>query len=237
LVIATYDFRVARRLATFDGGFQLHFDWKTLRNLALTSLPLGIVSAVTSFNTNIPRYTIEHVLSIRELGIFASVAYPVTAATIVSNSLGQSALARLSRLFAERQLREFQKLVLKLVAFGVALATAAVTVVFFWGDRILTVLYTPEYARQGNLFVILALTAGLNSIGCFLVYSLTAARQFRVQLPISLLCTLNTFICSAILVPRFRLTGAAMALACSAFLLIAITGITLRMTIRKHRVN
>lgn len=237
LVIATYDFRVARRLAAFDGGFQLHFDWKTLRNLALVSLPLGIVSAVTSFNTNIPRYTIEHVLSIRELGIFASVAYPVTAATIVSNSLGQSALARLSRLFAERQLKEFQQLVLKLVAFGVALATTAVTVVFFWGDRILTVLYTPEYAHQGNLFVILALTAGLNSIGCFLVYSLTAARQFRIQLPISLLCTLTTFICSAVLVPRFRLTGAAMALACSAFLLIAVTGITLRMTIRKHRVN
>jgi O-antigen/teichoic acid export membrane protein len=236
-VIASYDFRVARKLAAFDGGFRIRFNWKTLRSLTLISLPLGIVSAVTSFNTNIPRYTIEHVLSIRELGIFASVAYPVTAATIVSNSLGQSALARLSRLFAERRFKEFQKLVLKLVAFGMTLAAVAVFVVFFWGDRLLTILYTPEYARQGNLFVILALTAGLNSIGCFLVYALTAARQFRVQLPISLLCTLNTFICSALLVPRFRLTGAAMALACSSALLILATGITLRMTIRKHRVN
>lgn len=227
LVIVSYDFRVARRLAAIGGGIRLRFSGKILRALAISSLPLGLVSAIASFNTNIPRYTIQHVLGVSDLGIFASIAYPVTAATIIANSLGQSALARLSRLFVERRLREFNLLVLKLVAFGAGLAGIAVVAVLTCGNRLLTFLYTPEYARQGNLFVMLVLAAGLNAIACFLSYALTAARQFRVQLPISLLCMLTTLIGSAVLVPRFRLIGAACALLCSASVLIAATGIIL----------
>jgi O-antigen/teichoic acid export membrane protein len=233
-VIANYDFRIAGKLATFEGGMRLKFRWKALRSLAITSLPLGLVSAITSFNTNVPRYTIQHVLSVADLGIFASIAYPIAAATIVSNSLGQATLARLSRLFAERRIKEFNRLVLKLVAFGAGLAAVAVLAVSICGDWFLTLIYTSEYARHGNLFTILALTAGLNSIGCFLVYALTAARQFRIQLPISLVCTLTTFICSMVFVPRFHLVGAAMALAVSALLLITLTSITLQITVRRH---
>lgn len=227
LVIAYYDFRVARRLATTEGGIGLHLNWQIIRTLTVTSLPLGLVSAISSFNTNIPRYVIERTLSVSDLGIFASIAYPVTAATIVSNSLGQSALARMSRLFLERRLREFKILVMKLVAVGAALTVAGVLLVLIGGNRFLTLIYTPEYARQGNLFAVLALTAGLNAIACFLVYALTAARRFRVQLPITLLCMLSTILSSLVLVPRFHLVGAAWALLIPAVVLIAAAGVTL----------
>ncbi len=227
LVITSYDFRVARQLARCEGDMRLRFHWQTLRTLAITSLPLGAVSAIASFNTNIPRYTIERTLSVSDLGIFASIAYPVTAATIIANSLGQSALARMSRLFVERRFKEFKILVMKLVGLGATLALGAVLLVLTSGNRILTLIYTPEYARQGHLFAVLALTAGLNAIACFLVYGLTAARRFRVQLPISLLCMFSTFISSVLLVPRLRLMGAALALLISALVLIAAAATTL----------
>lgn len=234
-VIAIYDFRVARHLAGFEGGMAIHFNWTTLRALAITSLPLGLVSAITSVNSNIPRYAIERVLSVNELGIFASLAYPVTAATIVANSLGQSALARLSRLFAEGRIKDFKRLLLKLFTCGAAMGAVLVLVVFCWGSRLLTILYTPEYAKQGPLFVMLALTAGLNVIASFLVYALTAARQFRVQLPIGLLCMLTTFVCSTLFVPRLRLLGAVLALLCSTLVLITAAGIALSRAIAAHR--
>ena len=231
LVIFSYDFRVARRLAALEGGTGFRFRWNSLRALAITSVPLGLVSAIMSFNTNIPRYAIQRVLSVSDLGIFASIAYPMTAATIIANSLGQSALARLSRLFAERRMNEFLHLVLKLVAFGVGLGVVAVVVVLKYGNQLLSLLYTREYARQGNLFVLLALAAGLNCVGCFLTYTLMAARQFRVQLPISIMCMLTTIFTSALLVPRYHLVGAALALLCSASLLIATTSVMLKRAI------
>jgi O-antigen/teichoic acid export membrane protein len=226
-VIASYDFSVARKLATSEGGIHWRFDWPTLRTLTITSLPLGFVSAIASLNTNIPRYTIERTLSVSDLGIFASVAYPVTAATITANSLGQSALARLSRLSVEGRIKEFKILVLKLVAIGAGLGAVAVTAVLTCGHWLLSTIYTPEYAKHESLFALLALTAGLNAIACFLSYGLTAARRFRVQLPITLVCTLSTFIFSVILVPRFKLMGAASALLISASVMIALAGTVL----------
>jgi O-antigen/teichoic acid export membrane protein len=231
MVIAAYDFRVARKLTSFEvGGVGLN--WSRLRSLAMTSLPLGLVSTISSFNTNIPRYTIQHVMSVAELGIFASIAYPVTAATIISTALGQSALARLSRLFAERRIKEFQRLVVKLVGFGAGLGLLAVILVSAYGNSLLAILYTPEYTRQGSLFVLLALTAGLNCTGCFLTYALTAARQFTIQFPISAACTTTTLLCSELLVPRFHLVGAAIALLVSSCMLISATGVVLAKTLR-----
>ena len=225
-VIVSYDLRMARKFASFENG-RLGLHWPQLKSLAVTSLPLGLVSAITSFNTNIPRYTIQHVLSVADLGIFASIAYPVAAATIISNSLGQSALARLSRLFAERRIKEFQRLVLKLVAFGAGLGLLAVILVLACGNSLLAILYTPEYTRQGSLFALLALTAGLNCTGCFLSYALTAARKFSIQFPIGIVCMLTTFLASALLVPRYHLAGAALALLSSAAVLIVFTSVML----------
>lgn len=236
VVIASYDFRVARKLASFNGG-GLGLHWPRLRSLAVISLPLGLVSTITSFNTNIPRYTIQHVLSVADLGIFASIAYPVTAATIISNSLGQSALARLSRLFAEGRIKEFERLVLKLVTFGAGLGLLALILVLARGDALLTILYTPEYTSQGLLFAFLALTAALNCIGCFLTYALTAARKFTIQLPISAVCMTTTLICSESLVPRFHLVGAAIALLVSSCVLISAASVVLARTIKTARVE
>lgn len=230
-VIGLYDFRVARRLAGFEGGMALRFHRTTLQTLAVASLPLGLVSAITSLNSNIPRYTVARALGVNELGIFASLAYPVTAATIVANALGQSALARLSRLFAEGRIKDFKRLLLKLLACGAAVEAVLVLVAAGWGSRLLSILYTPEYAKQSLLFVLLALIAGLNVVASFLVYALTAVRQFWVQLPIGLLCMLTTFVGSISLVPRFRLLGAVLALLGSVVVLITAAGTALSRTL------
>jgi O-antigen/teichoic acid export membrane protein len=193
------------------------------------------VSAIASLNSNIPRYTIERSLTVNELGIFASLAYPVTAATIVANSLGQSALARLSKLFADKRIRDFERLLLKLITCGGVVGAALVFVAACWGSRLLTILYTPEYAKQGPLFMMLAWVAALNVVASFLMYALTAARQFRVQLPISLLCLLTTFVCSILWVPRLRLLGAVLALLCSVLVSITAAGIALSWALTANR--
>jgi O-antigen/teichoic acid export membrane protein len=234
--IATYDSGVARRLAAFEGGITFALNRARIQRLALISLPLGIVSAFTSLNTNIPRYAIERVLSVSDLGIFASIAYPVTAATIVANALGQSALARLSRHFAEGRMGDFKRVIFKLIACGVGLTVCGMGTVAVAGNRVLRLLYTPEYAKQGHLFLVLALAAGLNSIACFLVYGLTAAREFKIQIPITLVCMLTTFVSSAVLVPRFRLMGAAIALTISASVqIVCCSGVLSRTIVQCER--
>lgn len=234
VTITSYDFQIARRLSLLEDDFDLAVSKRRLQSLAMTSLPLGLVSAFTSLNANLPRYTIEHALSVSDLGIFASIAYPVTAATIISNSLGQSALARLSRHFAQGKMDDFKRVIIKLTACGVALTICGMAGVLIAGDHFLSLLYTPEYARQGHLFLVLALAAGLNCIASFLVYGLTAARSFKVQIPISTAALVTTLVASTVLVPRLKLMGAAMALVISACVQIGACGVMLSYTIAKQ---
>jgi glycosyltransferase involved in cell wall biosynthesis len=103
------DFRsaLARRL-------QLSWRPRVLVTLTLLALPVGIVMALVSFNTNIPLYFIEHHLGTWDLGIFAAVGYPLAAGTTVVNALGQSAAPTLARYYADSDYRAFSSLIGKL---------------------------------------------------------------------------------------------------------------------------
>lgn len=199
---------------------QLQLSWRprTLMGLTLLALPVGIVMALISFSTNIPRYFIEHDLGVRELGIFAALAYPTAAGTTAVNALGQSAAPRLARYFADRDCRAFSSLLCKLLYFGLGIGMGGVLLIWLAGRPILLLLYRPEYADYTGVFLWLGISASISFVVSFLGYAMTAARYFRAQLPVFLIVTLVTALGCSILVPRYRLSGAAIAM-----LLAAIT--------------
>ncbi len=192
---------------------QLQLSWRprALMKLTLLALPVGIVMALISFNTNIPRYFIEHDLGAWDLGIFAAVAYPLAAGTIVVNALGQSAAPRLARYYADRDYRAFSSLMRKLLCLGLAIGIGGIVLIWLAGRSILLLLYRPEYANSLSVFLWLGVAAGISYVASFLGYAMTAARYFRAQLPVFLITTGVTAVGCAILVPRYHLSGAAIA--------------------------
>jgi O-antigen/teichoic acid export membrane protein len=193
---------------------QLQLGWRprALMTLMLLALPVGIVMALISFNTNIPRYFIEHDLGPRDLGIFAAVAYPLAAGTIVVNALGQSAAPRLARYYAARDYRAFSSLTCKLLCLGLAIGIGGIVLIWLAGRPILLFLYRPEYAERTGVFLWLGISAGISYVASFLGYAMTAARYFRAQLPVFLITTLVTAVGCAILVRQYQLSGAAIAM-------------------------
>lgn len=200
----------------FRGGLarRLQLRWKphALITLTLLALPVGIVMALLSFGTNIPRYFIERDLGTRELGIFAALAYPLAAGTMVVNALGQSATPRLARYYADGDHRAFSSLMRKLLFLGVAVGAGGTLVIWLAGRPILRLLYRPEYADHVGTFLWLGIAAGVGYVASLLGYAMTAARYLRVQLPLNLIGTLVTAAGCAILVARHQLSGAAMAI-------------------------
>jgi O-antigen/teichoic acid export membrane protein len=81
-----------------------------------------------------------------------------------------------------------------------------------FGRSVLTVVYRPEYSKNLNVFVVMVATAGVGAIASFLGYGMTAARLFRIQMPVIGFCTAVTAGLSLVWVPRFGLLGAANAL-------------------------
>jgi O-antigen/teichoic acid export membrane protein len=193
---------------------RLQLSWRPRALVALTllALPVGIVMALISVNTNIPRYFIEHDLGIWDLGIFAALAYPLAAGATIVNALGQSAAPRLARNYADRDYRTFSSLMCKLLCLGLAIGIGGVLLVWLAGRPILLLFYQPEYADSVGVFLWLGVAAGIGYVASLLGYAMTAARYFRAQLPVFLITTLVTAAGCAILIPRYQLSGAAIAL-------------------------
>lgn len=187
------------------------WDRQTLARLVRLTLPLGFVTMLISFNSNIPRYFIEGHLGAYHLGIFAAIASFQKVAPTVVQALGRSASPRLAKYYAASKAKAFRRLSVRLVALGIALGGAGVLVALVAGRLILTVFYGEEYAMPG-LFGLLMLAAGVDYVATMLLFIITSARYFRVQLPLQLLTTGTVALACVWLVPAAGLSGAAWAL-------------------------
>jgi O-antigen/teichoic acid export membrane protein len=231
VVFLSYDFRIARRTIGPDQHL-FRINEQSLHKLVLLSLPLGVVMSLMSLNTNIPRYLVEHYLGHGQLGIFASLAYVATASSLVINALGQSAAARLSRMFAAQQFDGFAKLIKKFILLGALIGVAGVPAALLFGRMVLTFLYRSEYADSFNVFITIIATTSLFAMAAFLGYGLTAARCFKRQMIGVGAATLATLSLAPILVPRFGLMGAAFTLLAGAF--VQLIGFALLLASRLH---
>jgi O-antigen/teichoic acid export membrane protein len=195
-----------------EGGHFFRFRLGHLRRLFTLSAPLGLVMTLFSLNANIPRYLLAKYLGEAQLGIFASLAYTLAAIYLVVNALGESATARLARMFASGDTLGFRRVIGKLVWVGVAILVVGTLLSAFVGRPLLTLLYRPEYADSVSVFVVMIMGGGVTAIGYFLGYGINATRRFRLQVPVIAISTLTTAALSVVLAPRLGLMGAALAL-------------------------
>lgn len=207
-LLVVYDLRNARRLEMI----QPIFNRATLLQLLTLAIPLGLVMMLVSLNSNIPRYFLERLWGEAGLGYFSALAYLMLVGNTVVGALGQSATPRLAKSYASGDHRSFSRLLIWLAGIGVVMGGLGMALALLFGRQILTLLYRPDYAEQVPVFIWLMFVAAVNYIASFMGYGMTAARYFRVQLPLAAIITGVLIIACAILIPLHGLTGAAQAM-------------------------
>jgi O-antigen/teichoic acid export membrane protein len=234
-VVALYDFRIVSRLLGERRRF-FRLSVEAQKMLFSISWPLGVVMMLGSLNINVPRYILEHKLGTAELGIFASLGYLLTAVNLIVIALGQSVCARMARLFANCEIKQFKALVGKLILFAAAIGTTALGVALFAGRPILTFVYRPEYAEHVDLLLLMVVDGALVAIGSFMGFAMTAARSFRPQMPITAASVVTTAVFTFILVPHFGLMGAGYGLLIASLVRVAASYLVLNSAMKKQRV-
>ncbi len=232
-IFITYDLVQARRTLATGEKFCCARS-RVLQSLVVLALPLGVVTAMNSLVANFPRYVLEARCGSAQLGIFASLAYLITAVTFVVNALGQSATARLSRLFAAGDLESFAGLISRFVALGATMGAVGSAGALALGRLVLSFLYQPQYGNYPGLLAMLLATAGVSAIGSFLGYGMTAARCFRAQVPIVAVSAGIAVGGSLILVPAYGMYGAAAAWFAAAVAHAAMSAAVLRSRVRRQ---
>jgi O-antigen/teichoic acid export membrane protein len=199
-------------------------------------LPLGAVLMLVALNTNLPRYAIERQLGVAELGAFAAVASFMTAGATVVNALGQAATPRLARHASRGERGLFLRLVMKLGALVLGLGLAGVMAAAVLGKMVLALAYRPEYAGYSRLLLGLMGAAIPGYVAAALGYAVTAARAFDPQVPLFCGVAASSACASWLLVPRFGLAGAALALAVAAAAQIGGQTLILKRALRRLEV-
>jgi O-antigen/teichoic acid export membrane protein len=222
-VLIGYDFANAVRLLEAEGLSRsvrrLNFsrlkpNWNVTQLLPLVklALPLGLVMMLSSLSSNLPNYFMISRLGERELGIFNAIAYLMVAGNIIVGALGDSASPRLAKYYASGDRAAYSLLLFRLVGIGLILGAVAVAIAAVGGGTLLSLLYSPDYAERKTLFIALMVASGIQYMASFLGYGLTAARYFRIQVPLLLTSGLSLAIACYWLIPSKGLMGAAFAL-------------------------
>ena len=108
-----------------------------LLSLAWLSLPLGLVMMLLVLSNYIPRYFVANFSGEAALGIFGAIGYLSIAGTMAVGALGESAVPRLARCYAQGQTAAFALLLLKLAAIGGAIGAAGIAIALVAGPQIL----------------------------------------------------------------------------------------------------
>jgi O-antigen/teichoic acid export membrane protein len=188
------------------------FNKERLQQLVRSSLPLGFAAMLISLNATVPRYFISKYAGNDQLGIFAAMAYIMTAEMVLVNTLAQAAVPRLGEYYASGNLRQFLRLMSRLIGFGIAVGGLGVLIASVKGQEILTVLYQPQYAVESVVLVILMFAALTANIASFLNFGMVAVRALDVQVPLFIGVTFTAAVSSIYLIPAHGLAGAAIAL-------------------------
>lgn len=236
------DLRCARRLQEKTFGvndaaraIRPRFRRSAVVRLTSISVPLGVVMALISLQTNIPRYFLQVYAGEEAVGCFGAIVYPMMAGMIVTTALGQSACTRLARSFAE-DLPEFQRLLGRLTAFSAALGFVLVVVIYVFGRPLLRVMYGPSFADYHSEFVVVALACGIQLVSSCWGYGMTAARFFRAQVAITVGSCIVTAGAALVLVPRYSIMGAALAVLATSLIMALGFALAMSWAVRSRRV-
>jgi O-antigen/teichoic acid export membrane protein len=197
-----------------EGFFErIHPYWNLRKQLGMAwiALPLGAVTVLGSLNGNMPRYFIEKTFGPADLGIFSALNYIPIAAVMVCTALGYAAFARLSKLYFAGDLAGFKTVLGKAVAVCGGMGLAGLLGSAVLGRQILTILYRPQYAEHVDLLLWLMAVGAVGCVASCLGCAMSAAGQFRQQVPLFIVVTGSSFVACYFLIPRRGLQGAALA--------------------------
>ncbi len=205
--------------------------------IVATVIPLGIASSLDSLTINSQRYIIESTISITEVGYFSSITYLMISGQTIVGALSQASLPRLSRYFVE-DFKKYLKFTFSLLAVGILLGLFLILSSYFIGDVILSILYTKDFAKYSNVFLIVMVAASVWYITGFLNSALVATRQFNSQLIVYSLSFIVTLILSLILIKEYGLVGAAYSLLAGMITrLLVITLVLIKILTRRKCIN
>jgi O-antigen/teichoic acid export membrane protein len=199
--------------------------------LVRKAVPLGADTGVLSLAANVPRYAVEIVGGAAALGVFATAAYFAQAFSTLTGALGDAVVAPLAKHSFADDRAAFTRLLVRLIAFALAVSGAAMAAAWLVGGWLTSRLMGPEFVDQPVLVLMMA-AAGATTLQRSLGRGLHARHLYRQLLVVDVGVLVVVALLALVLTPAYGSVGAALspliafavgAVACLALLVRSVT--------------
>lgn len=180
-------------------------------DLFAVSLPLGLSSAIMILNIYTPRFGIAHLLGADALGHFTAIQYFANFGGMLVAVICQAALPTLARVGSQRSAGRFTALIAALVLFSLLGCFCGWLLIELSGRELLGMIYGAGFEQAQPLFAAAIPTMFLAFCGSIAAAAATALRIYRTILFAYVGSALVAAGLTFVLVPRFELFGAFLA--------------------------
>ncbi|HAK74626.1 MAG TPA: hypothetical protein DCP36_15700 [Sporomusaceae bacterium] len=182
------------------------------KTLVLLTFPLGLVTMLSSFISNVPRYFISYYFGERELGLFSAVSYFMMFGALISSAFGETIAPRLAKYYLEKDNKKFTYLLMIVLIVGSAIWLVGLIITILKGPDILALIYAPEYSKYSIIMIWIIFAAGLEFIASIIRYAIMATKFYIGQTPLFLSLAVIAVLLCIILIPLYGVTGACIAI-------------------------
>jgi len=182
-----------------------------LWQLTMLTLPLAFATGITALQASVPRYMLKGFCDTRTVGLYAVASSLLVLISLVTQAMGEAILPRTAALYQSGQLRRFIKLAAMNTATQVSVCMICTGVFYMFGEKLISLLFTPEYVTVVPMLIIMSAGFALMHLGAFGISVLYAGRKFKTQAILIGFTLLVQLPVAWILIERYGIWGAAWA--------------------------
>ena len=169
------------------------------------------ISFLGVYILNAPKYAIDSFLAENYQTIFGIIVMPATVIGLVAQFLIHPYLNKIVELYKNRDLKNLNKLILKLIFMIVAFGIISSLLAYFLGPEVLGLVYGIDLKVYRIGLLIIIISATLYTIGVIYSSVLTAVRETFSQFIAYIIISLFAIVCSNILTKQKEMNGAVIA--------------------------
>lgn len=208
LVVFFYDRHMASKFV--QAGEKA--DYKALKTLMVTLIPLVIVSVVNNLSVSIPKYFLERYFDATVLGYYSSVATPSLIVQVGALTIFTPLITPLADKLLANDKKGFGGILKKVFLAFAVLSVLAILASYLLGEWCLVLVFGEEIRPYTYLFVPIIISTLLISINACLFPVCTVFREIKGQLFVGIVGILSSLAASVFFVKRYCMDGVVTAL-------------------------
>ena len=186
------------------------FNKDNLKKLFSICFPIFIAGFINMYLANAPKYAIDGTLSDTLQGVFGILSLPIFTINLLSTVIYKPYISQMAECWYDRKFEKLKAIIFKQVII-ICILTLIITLFgYLLGLRLLEVIYGIELMKYMDVFLLLLIGGGLNTLGAFLNFIMVIFREQNKNMIIYIISGVTTFLFGSILVSKLNLLGAAL---------------------------